>query len=501
MVFVSNINGTLTKVSGNPIYQGSSLVNEIVLIAPFSPTNIVTVGFTLPNGVPIDSQLMTSVPLGSIDVKDLVGNTYNAWILTVDAPVTEFIGPVSVYFKIYTGYTKVGDTLKPSYLTTSASAFEVTPGGYPTDIPTTDSTDIWEQVLSAFATIQQDLQAAKAVAIESIEYSSNALEIPTGLTDNSVNGYSGTFTIGTMQRYIGDLQGNYWYKGNGFTMTFNPFKCGIIQMRVFGNEANKVGIQVDIDDSSAFLVDVEPIETGYISIVRIYVNQPVNSTIKISFDGEITVQAIEVYAQSLDGIITIRQKNGAISTIPTFDAQALITELEAIQSATQESATEAEVYANEAKTSEENAQSQYQALLEQKGYANGLAPLGADGKVPTNYLPPLVITDYIKVNSVADLTSTVAQKGDIAYIQTTVDNVTTTQFYILISNDYTVLANWLEYNPSTAGSALYADNAKEAENAQKVGGVPFDGIYTQAQFQTMVTNGTIVNGTIYVVEV
>ena len=140
-------------------------------------------------------------------------------------------------------------------------------------------------------------------------------------------------------------------------------------------------------------------------------------------------------------------------------------------------------------------------MTNQKGQVGGLAPLGADGKVPTNYLPPLVITDYIKVNSIADLTSTVAQKGDIAYIQTTVDGVTTTQFYILIANDYTVLSNWLEYNPSTAGSALYADNAKEAENAQKVGGIAFNGIYTQAEFQAMVTNGTIVNGTVYLVEV
>jgi hypothetical protein len=116
-------------------------------------------------------------------------------------------------------------------------------------------------------------------------------------------------------------------------------------------------------------------------------------------------------------------------------------------------------------------------------------------------LPPLVITDYIKVNSVADLTSTVAQKGDIAYIETTVDGVTTTQFYILTANDYTVLSNWLEYNPSVAGSALYANNASEAENAQKVGGIPFNGILTQSQYQAMVTNGTVVNGTIYLVEV
>ena len=260
MVFISIINGTLTKVTGNPIYQGSSLVNEIVLIAPFPATNVVTVGFTLPNGVPVDSQLMESVPLASVDISNGVGNLYNAWVLKVDAPVTEFIGSVSVYFKIFSGYAKVGDTLKPSYLTTSASAFEVTQGGYPTDIPTTETENIWEQVLSAFAAIQQKLQEAQEEAIKSIAYAGE-LETPTSLVDNSINGYEGTFTIATMQSHIGDALSPFWYKGNGFTMNFSPFECGVVQLFVFGNEANTVNITAEIDDNTITGVSVAPIET------------------------------------------------------------------------------------------------------------------------------------------------------------------------------------------------------------------------------------------------
>jgi hypothetical protein len=191
-------------------------------------------------------------------------------------------------------------------------------------------------------------------------------------------------------------------------------------------------------------------------------------------------------------MIIIRQENGAISTIPTFDAQTLKTELEALT-------TEAKGYAGDAKKSADDAQDKYDEINNELG--SKIAPLGEDGLIPNQYLPPLVITDYIKVNSVADLTSTVAQKGDIAYIETTVDGVTTTQFYILTDNDYTESKNWLEYNPSVAGSALYADKAKVAENSQKVGGMTFEGILTQAQYQEKVTNGTIVNGTIYIVEV
>ncbi len=50
----------------------------------------------------------------------------------------------------------------------------------------------------------------------------------------------------------------------------------------------------------------------------------------------------------------------------------------------------------------------------QKGQPNGLTPLGADSKIPSQYLPPLAITSTFVVNSQAAQLALDAQEGDVA---------------------------------------------------------------------------------------
>ncbi|HHA2973250.1 hypothetical protein E5C33_09480 [Stenotrophomonas maltophilia] len=53
-------------------------------------------------------------------------------------------------------------------------------------------------------------------------------------------------------------------------------------------------------------------------------------------------------------------------------------------------------------------------ITAQKGAANGLAPLDAASKIPTQYLPALAITSTFVVNSQAAQLALVAQEGDVA---------------------------------------------------------------------------------------
>jgi len=73
-----------------------------------------------------------------------------------------------------------------------------------------------------------------------------------------------------------------------------------------------------------------------------------------------------------------------------------------------------------------------------RGAANGYAPLGADSKIPTSYLPALAITDTFVVSSQAAMLALDTQIGDVA-VRTDLN-----KSYILAGSDPTILANWQE---------------------------------------------------------
>ena len=533
MVIVANRQGTTTKIISSPIYQGSSLVNELVFLAPFSSSNIVTVTFTLPNGVQLEPVLMNSVPLTQLGIVDEDRQGYNAWVLLIDVNATEWAGALSLYFSISTG-TVNG---KASYLSSYQTIIQVTPGGAPSN-PGPPTDDVYQQIVAILSALQTDTTEAIDKSISYIRYTApqkfllnaptnEGVTVETSPSNIELNPLS-TFTLEGMTEYLdesnitdpaGVIYGNqdnanklfFQNKTNtginpvGFIVDLGEAKqIGLVQVYAWNILANiTVKLYLSTDNVAYTLSDSITLPTTDASVLDIFqLNGKATSARYIKVvqedtiwtNGVYSVKGVEIFEANNEGKYLIKRTNGNVAYIDSVDGISLVNKVVSLTN-------EAEGYAESAKTSEENASAQYQALVGEKGENNGIAPLGADGKVPTEYLPALVITDYIKVNSVADLTSTVAQKGDIAYIETTVDGVTTTQFYILIANDYTVSANWLEYNPSVAGSALYANSASNAENAQKVGGIPFNGILTQAQYQAMVTNGTVVNGTIYLVEV
>ncbi|TMJ19027.1 MAG: hypothetical protein E6G92_04235 [Alphaproteobacteria bacterium] len=77
--------------------------------------------------------------------------------------------------------------------------------------------------------------------------------------------------------------------------------------------------------------------------------------------------------------------------------------------------------------------------LTEKGAINGVAPLGADGKIPPVYLPPVSSIDTFTVDSEAEMLALAATVGDFA--RRTDEEVT----YQLAALPASTLANWLEF--------------------------------------------------------
>ncbi len=122
MIFILNREGTVTETVTSPVYQGSN-ATEVVVLAPFAPTNTVTVGFTLPNGLIVQPKLtdsgkgtaMTSLPVKDLSLK--VGETYedmSAWYCKLDRDITRYSGTLTMQFFLYDA---AGDILASSSTT------------------------------------------------------------------------------------------------------------------------------------------------------------------------------------------------------------------------------------------------------------------------------------------------------------------------------------------------------------------------------------------------
>ncbi len=106
----------------------------------------------------------------------------------------------------------------------------------------------------------------------------------------------------------------------------------------------------------------------------------------------------------------------------------------------------------------------------QKGAVNGIATLGANGKIPNTQIPALAITETFPVNNQAEMLALAAETGDVA-----VRNDVSKSF-ILKNTPATVLSNWIELKSPTVSNTdqvpegttnLYFTNAR-ARNAINV---------------------------------
>ena len=149
MIFFANAEGTITRIIGEPIYQGSHKSSRVVLVAPFSGVSV-TVAFTLPNGVRTAVNL-AEPNMGEFDLVGIYtqeGVQYNAWTYLLERSITEYAGTVSVQFFVY---TVTGEVI--STFTTSLTIQK----GVPTVLPELPTATVYEQILEYLAKVETRL--------------------------------------------------------------------------------------------------------------------------------------------------------------------------------------------------------------------------------------------------------------------------------------------------------------------------------------------------------
>ncbi len=172
----------------------------------------------------------------------------------------------------------------------------------------------------------------------------------------------------------------------------------------------------------------------------------------------------------------------------------------------------AKYYSDNAKTSAENAKTSETNAGESEVGAAGvlsdiLAMLGTDiatlvgGKVPITQIPATAIHDVLVVTNESELVTLTAQKGDVAQLVETVNEVPTiTKSWQLLADDATVASNWVVWGTSYVVQAGNATTATNAENANTINNHRIIAM-TEAQYQAAISAGTIDETTIYLVGV
>lgn len=159
MILLSNIDGTLTDVTNEPIYRGASNVNEILLIAPFVKSSVVTLYATLPNGVelPPDFAKATNIPtFAGLFTAD--GVALNAWAYKLQFAMTQLAGELRLQFAI---------THTSGTTTTSQIVKQVLPGsGFSDPGATGEGFTTIQQAVLAAQTAQAAAEAAEDGAYE-----------------------------------------------------------------------------------------------------------------------------------------------------------------------------------------------------------------------------------------------------------------------------------------------------------------------------------------------
>lgn len=128
-----------------------------------------------------------------------------------------------------------------------------------------------------------------------------------------------------------------------------------------------------------------------------------------------------------------------------------------------------------------------------KGAANGLAPLGANGKVPSSYLDMLTVNNtYVVGASTSLATLTGAVKGDVGV------STTTNKSFILAEDDPTVLSNWVELltSPSVASVNGFTGSVTLDTDDVAEGGTNY--YWTQTRFDSALLGATTWGGDLFV---
>ena len=125
MVYIIDTNGTTQAVLTEPVYQGSTGVNNITLLAPFPANYQITISCILPNGVPLRKVYPMQAKVLPTVLQDINKNNYTCFVATIDEMITQLTGTVQVQFHVIQGLKSVNGQLVPRVLATYTTGFDV----------------------------------------------------------------------------------------------------------------------------------------------------------------------------------------------------------------------------------------------------------------------------------------------------------------------------------------------------------------------------------------
>ena len=222
MIFFANAEGTMKQIITQPIYQGSSLASEIILIAPFNSASA-TCAFVLPNGVRTTERVMSPVGVNALQgqLKDSDNNNLYVWRFLMDRSITQYAGSLKVQFFIYTAITNQ----KIASFTSSLNIQE----GVNVNLPTAPEPDTYQEILNQLSSLQLKLESGSFTTNKLfIKYSFNANGENMTSTWEEGQSYLGTYigfedtTDYTKYNWVQFVGGTYCYEDdNGGSVYVN----------------------------------------------------------------------------------------------------------------------------------------------------------------------------------------------------------------------------------------------------------------------------------------
>lgn len=142
MIVLSDAQGNIQNITPARVYQGSNDANDFNLIAPFANSNIITIGFLLPNtidGVPTQ--------FAQMEQPKTLNDELNTWTYKLPVAITQYYGTVRYQFKV-TNQSGI-------IIATGSGTFEVI-RGVDVDLPAEPTTDVYMQILTALSQVYAD---------------------------------------------------------------------------------------------------------------------------------------------------------------------------------------------------------------------------------------------------------------------------------------------------------------------------------------------------------
>ena len=517
MQFFIDSKGTTVNLISDPVYEGSTNANELVLVAPISSANQVTATFMLPIGISTTERLLTLQNSMSID-----GVNYNVWRCLLDGTITEYAGTVRVQFKIYQGS---GQNI-PIILNTYTSSFVVSRGITP-QLPNTPSENIYANILQYLSSLNPNFN------IQSVVYSApDVYKISTGsntntvakIPENLVIKSSGVdFSAGNIGAEdkteifpaffaCGENKSN---TNVGFQINFNTAtEIGRMSIYLFREYyPTALDIYAITSDGKETLVDsfiscapsddviCVSVNVGLDNVTAIRVIQPYEKNAEMDAkddtipdkgfqNGRFYVQKILFWKQNSEGYFSLISSTGRTLVVPDASYDLYVKQSQEAVSQAQLAQKGAEQAQGGAESAKQGAEDALAELNNKAGKVGGypvLADIDGSAKIPSVYIQQVDIKDYIQITDESQLDTIPAQKGDVAVLVSDINGEKTiTKSWLLLSVSDTGVRDWAVYGTSYATNAGNATYAQSSENALKVNGLTINGILSEADYNALV---------------